>query len=132
MNQPLYESVPPPCLMSVVTRYPTRSPSGPLNVRYARPMSNLFGDDPPFAAFAASSVWYWKSPKTQAEKSSPGVAGFAVGGGGAGLGESGDFAVSVFVLSGVVYCARAARGVATSDTATNADQNELVRIIRVS
>src|SRR6476646_4564341 len=124
MNQPLYESVPPPCLMSVVTRYATRSPSGPLKVRYARPMSNLFGAEPPFAAFAASSVWYWKSPKTHAEKSSPGVAGFTAGGAGAGFGESGDFAVSVFVESGVVYCARAVRGAATSDTTTSADQNE--------
>ena len=81
-NQPLYESVPPPCLMSVVTRYDTRSPSGPLNVRYARPMSNLFGFEPPFAAFAASSVCSWKSPNTHAEKSSPGVAGFRGGAGG--------------------------------------------------
>src|SRR6476646_9965263 len=118
MNQPLYESVPPPCLMSVVTRYATRSPSGLLKVRYARPMSNLFGAEPPFAAFAASSVWYWKSPNTQAEKSSPGVAGFTVGAG-AGFGESGDFAVSALVASGVVYCARAVRGAATRDAATS-------------
>jgi len=95
-------------------------------------MSNLFGAEPPFAAFAASSVWYWKSPKTQAEKSSPGVAGYAAAGAGAGLGESGDFAVSVFVESAVVYCARAVRGAPASDTTTSADQNELERIIRVS
>src|SRR3954470_24889536 len=95
-------------------------------------MSNLFGADPPFAALAASSVWYWKSPNTQAEKSSPGVAGFTAGGAGAGFGVSGDFAVSVLVVSVVVYCARAASGAATRDTTTSADQIELVRIIRVS
>jgi hypothetical protein len=56
-------------------------------------MSNLFGFDPPFDAFAAESVWTWKSPKSHAEKSSPGVAGFTAGGGG------GSFFV---VVSGVV------------------------------
>src|SRR5665213_33806 len=96
-------------------------------------MSNLFGFEPPFAAFAASSVCSWKSPNTQAEKSSPGVAGFIAGaGGGAGFGASGDLAVSDFVVSGVVACARAESGATPSDTTRSADQNEMARVIRVS